>query len=374
MNSKVRIGIFTLNGYTNYGNRLMSYATQHVLKEMGVDSDTIITVRAPEDSSLRHKLKTAFGLTMKERFLVFRQKIKRRTGNLKHKSLKVNRTERFKAFSKNYISERTIERTADNFQKLNEEYDYFITGSDQVWNPINLPRFDELFLTHSEKKKNIAFAASFGRDYLPHELRDTYKEYLDNFSQISVREDAGKTLVEDLCSREAVIISDPTLIVDVAHWRSLYKNKHEENMGYLVSYFLGEMDDETKYFIKDTAGRLGLDVKSFSDIGDEAMFTKDPIDFIQFIDHAELVVTDSFHGTVFSILMNTPFVVCKRRSQGSSMYSRLETLLKKFNMFDREFRNMATCDDVLSQDFSGTQAIINLEKKKTETFLRHAIK
>ena len=134
-------------------------------------------------------------------------------------------------------------------KNINKKYDYFITGSDQVWNP-NFNRMSDIdFLVFATPEKRVAFSASFGISEIPEDMKDYYKERLLGIKYLSVREDTGKDIIENLTGREDVqVLVDPTMLLTSEEWDKVAKKPEQlkDNKKYILNYFLGELSDKRK--------------------------------------------------------------------------------------------------------------------------------
>jgi len=364
-----KVGIITLNGYFNYGNRLQNYALQEVLKSQGFSVKTILvnnmnTNESGKNNFLIDRAKRIFGMTPLELF-----------NKIRIRKINANRTKKFKKFTSKYILETDYCISDNNIPNdLSDRYDYFITGSDQVWNPLYINEAPIYFLTFTNKRKRIAYAPSFGKSDIPSECQDKFRNWISDMTHLSVREEAGRKIIKDLTGRDAIVLVDPTLMLSKEQWLSISKealNKPKD--GYILTYFLGGTSKENEMYIKAIAKQNNLKIVNMVDLKDEETYKTGPDEFINFINSASVFFTDSFHGVVFSILTQTPFVVYERISKSSSMYSRIETLLDMFDLRDREAINIKNKEQVFNMDFSHTYSILELERKKALDYLREAL-
>lgn len=368
-----KVGIVTIVGYHNYGNRLQNYASQETIRGLGYDVETIVCNRGldrPKESwhqiSIR-KLRTFRKLLQKKDY----EPIKKKITDVFYRSIIQEREKSFRLFTQSHIHETdfciTDQCIPDN---LPERYDFFVTGSDQVWNPAfaGSPIY---FLTFAPAHKKIAYAASFGVSNLPESCLENYRKWISEIPYLSVREQAGADIIKELTGRDAVVLVDPTLMLPKSKWLSISKSgAHKPSKPYLLTYFLGPIADDVKNKIKDIAFRKKLEVVHLASFGDKRRYTADPAEFLDYINSAEIVFTDSFHGTVFSILFEKPFVVCDRISR-VAMHSRIDTILSKFELESRRWQNIKTHQEghFFEADFSHVPPILELERKKAIDFL-----
>lgn len=342
----MKVGIFTINDDGNYGNRLQNYAVQEILLNNNIECNTI------------RKMKFV------DRFK-FIMKI-----NIK----KCVRKEKYRRQIKFYEFNKKIKfRYSNNLESLNEKYDYFITGSDQVWNP-NFGRMSDIdFLIPFPKEKRISFAASFGINSIPDNLKEYYTNNLLQIKSISVRESKGKELIQELTGRTDVeVLVDPTMLLTADEWDKVSKKpKQLHTDKFILNYFLGQLSEERKNQINKIAKENNCEVINILD-KNSPFYQTGPSEFLYLEKHAFLICTDSFHSSVFAIIYNRPFIVFDREDSNKSMNSRLETLLKKFNLEDRKYTGVIT-DNNLKYDYNQAYEILEKEKKKSMNFLKKAL-
>lgn len=369
-----KVGIITINDYRNYGNRLQNYAVQEVIKSLGFEAETIInTYKVSRIDRLRNIENKSLLYIINKILHKIKNKLNR--DNKKYTILNNKRVKSFKKFTNQYIKETNFEINQNNIpEDLSEKYDFFIVGSDQVWNPHFRKNSPIDFLTFAPSNKRIAYAASFGISELPREFIEDYKDRLSQMAYISVREDAGAKIVKDLIGREVPVLIDPTLMLNKEEWFSIMKQaKNKPQVPYLLTYFLGEISFENKKWIYSFAKENNLEIVNLADIKDEERYLADPAEFLDYINSSEVLFTDSFHGAIFSILFEKPFIVFNRISTTQSMNSRIDTLLSKFNLESRRWDNIKNTNDILSIDFAHVQKILKAEREKALKYLKNAL-
>ncbi|MER1956070.1 MAG: polysaccharide pyruvyl transferase family protein [Solibacillus sp.] len=369
-----KIGIVTLNGYFNYGNRLQNYALQETLKGMGYTVETLkyenrSTISIYSDIKARIKSFKKNGLKNQIRKIKSKKEIK---------ELKKIRIEEFKVFSLKHIMESNfIIKNNKVDEVLIDDFEYFVAGSDQIWNPFY--HYSKLgqeieYLKFSPKQKRLSYAASFGIDHIPTEYKAKVKQGLEGMESILVREQAGADIVKKIIAEEVSVVLDPTMLLNKSQWLQIserFVNKPKEK--YILTYFLGEKSALVHEYLNDMVKKYNYEIVDLEDMNAKHYYHANPGHFVDFIDSASLVVTDSFHGVVFSILMETPFVVFKREDKGPSMYSRIETLLNTFNLTNRQYTEINN-SDVFSLDFASTQEILKLKKEESLMKFKESLK
>ena len=226
------------------------------------------------------------------------------------------------------------------------------------------------YLGFAERDRTFSYAASFGIDKIPEEYVEDVRKGLEHIKYISVREDAGKRIVEELTGRTDVqVLVDPTMLLTTEQWDEVAeKPKNELPEKYLLTYFLGQVSENRRQKIEKKAAELGcqtiwlMDKKSpFYAIG--------PGHFVYLVKHAQMVCTDSFHGSVFSFLYGRPLAVFGREGSGEDMSSRLETLADKFSLRSCLVHNEDLSDVPVAPDYSEGYRALEIERKKSKAFL-----
>lgn len=370
-----KVGIITLCGYYNYGNRLQNYATQEVIKSLGCEVETIVNSPYIKlgfidyiNKSGRMNLIELIKKIYKRIYYCIKKIIKGKKGVLANERRKA-----FKQFTKKYIYETDYIITPDCIPDgLKDKYDYFIVGSDQVWNP-NFRKGSYIdFLTFVPKEKRISYSASFGITNLPESYINNYSRWLSEMPHISVREEAGAKIVKDLTGKDAVVLVDPTLMLTKEQWLSISKPaQHKPDKPYILTYFLGEITPETREKIYLLS--RDYDIINLADMEDKIRYVSDPAEFLDYINSSTLFLTDSFHGAVFSILFEKPFIIFDRIGNTQSMNSRVDTLLSKFNLDSRRWDNIRNADDIFIINFSHVHEIFEYERNKAMDYLKNAL-
>ncbi|MGL4739845.1 MAG: polysaccharide pyruvyl transferase family protein [Sarcina sp.] len=375
----MKIGIITLNGYCNYGNRLQNYAMEKILSKQG---DEVVTLINKTNNNIKVKQKNIIVKIKDEKFYYFFKKLKHdfyRKLNLKRiNNLENKRSMKFINFSEKYLNESII-HISNNTICENREYldtfDYYVVGSDQVWNPNDITVSELNFMTFAEKHKRLMYAPSFGISNIPSECKKMYTEWILGLENICVREDAGRKIIYDLTGKEALVVVDPTMLLDKAEWLSIAKEHNNKPKGrYILTYFLGEIHNNINLEILKIARDNNLEVINLANLKYEAYYSVDPSEFIDYINSAEIFVTDSFHGCVFSILMNTPLVICDRsgNTKKTNMSSRIDTLISKFYLNNRKFENISK-NDYFIADYRRAYKVLEEEREKSFEYLNRIL-
>lgn len=351
-----KVGILTINDDGNYGNRLQNFALQEYLKNLGCKAETISNQKNIVGINyFKKKIKSFI-----KKFLILPKY--RRYNNFMLFNKKIN-------YSKYVIDDEHIPT------KLNDMYDFFVVGSDQVWNP-SWNRMSNIdFLTFAEFEKRITYSASFGISKVPKNLEEYYRERISNLNKISVREESGKEIINELTGRKDVeVLIDPTMLLNVDKWEKVLKKpKQLKTNKYILNYFLGDLSKNRKQEIERVAKENNCEI---IDLMDEngTFYTSGPSEFLYLEKNAFLICTDSFHSSVFAILFKKPFVIFKRDGNCVDMNSRIETLLSKFKLKNREYNEKCITYENMHPDYEEAYEILKEEKEKSEKFLKNALK
>lgn len=382
----MKAGIVTLFD-NNYGNKLQNLAVQKVLEKYGFEAETIRInvdegiIKPKNTKNEIKKINPAYILKVvssrfKNKYL-YKNSRDGVLGSVKFvKNNDIDklcdlRKQSFKKFTEDNLKIADFSLSFDNLDDIRlDDYDWFIAGSDQVWNP-TYPHVSRLnFLTFAPKYKRIALAPSFGLSVLPEHVKPLYTEWLNGIDALSVREEQGAKIIKELTGRDVPVLADPTLFVSKEEWLKIEeKPDYDFSEPYVFTYFLGNETNKYRKYIDTYAKRNNYKVINIFDLREPEHYVTNPAHFVYLIHNAKMVFTDSFHGSVFSLIMHTPFVVFDRiENGGQGMSSRIDTLLKTFSMENRHFNKIEK--DIDNIDFSNVDDVIKTLQQKTDNFLK----
>lgn len=335
--------IVTIYDMDNYGNRLQNYATNKIINELSGHC-----VKNLNTYPLYH----------------FRVIVK---NLLQGRLCSVARNIRFLDFDKKYARYLQLNKATKIFSR----HGHAICGSDQIWNPHWMT--DNYFAPFVPKERRIAYAASFGVSDIPDEKKTYYKNKLSGIRAISVREKTGATILKELLGIDVPVLIDPTLMLDRQEWKKVAKKpRYYKEEKYVLTYFLGCVEIEKRKYIENICKQKKLKIINLEMVEPNSFwYHTGPAEFIWLIEHCEFMFTDSFHGSVFSIIMQVPFIVFDRRDSIGEMGSRLETLLATMKLPERKFAYQ-TISEILNVDYSHIPYILEQERDKAKKFLAHA--
>lgn len=301
----MKIGIITMHKVLNFGSALQAYALQRVLDNNGYDSE-IIDYDFPPRSPTLDRLNTTV------RFWIYQL----RTGTFFEKSKK----RYFKQFYKRFFRLSSKRYNKQTVARVNNIYDVFLTGSDQVWNPTWI-KDDTTFLLSfaADDKPKCSYASSFAISKIPDKYKSVYKRYLCRYHHISVREKSGVDIVKDLIGKKPGLVLDPTLLLTDKDYQELSCQSRIQIEGpyilvYMLSYMYNPFPDVNN-IVRMVHERMGGKVVYLGS-GKFSAYSKDcicvdnlgPCEFISLIENASFVITSSFHGTAFASIFNKPLI------------------------------------------------------------------
>ena len=337
MKTAKRIGIVTIayDKTYNYGNRFQMYALQEFLRSRGIYAETMRY--CPDYGKVRPAKELKFWQRGKLQFWAdVHRVLKRYVFCKKLNELHQSREAKFESFIQKHIclSEEVFAPDSD-FSKLAAQFDCFITGSDQVWNPYWDGTNEYFFLPFVPKEKRIAYAPSIGTDHIPEDMREEFEHRVKGINYLSVREDVAKELLLREFNLNAKLVCDPVFLLSGQQWEAI-AHMPKMNGKYFATYLLGRPDVYKQRKIKQLRKRTALpEVDVFRWDNPHAVFAG-PEEFIGWIRNAEFLVTDSFHGLAFANLLQTPVVVIDRDTEmKTSMGSRMESLLRLAGLKNR---------------------------------------
>lgn len=360
-----KIAIMTIKD-DNYGNRLQNYAMQKLLSNYNFDVYTLIR---------RYNFKT---LSIQKKFFYkFEKLISTFACFTKKYNIKAKRKLNFIEFNKKIKNVKNEIRKNTNLENLEKKFDFFVAGSDQIWNP-NLFKdgLDINMLYFVPFNKKIAISPSIGVDNLNDYQKKEFCLYLKSFKMLSCRENQGSNIISEITGKECITLIDPTLMLSKNEWVQIEKKPsfYIKDKKYILLYFLGEITQEYGKFIKFICEKYNMDIIDICD-KKSVYYSCGPSEFIYMINHSSLVLTDSFHASVFSYIFDKPLKVFNRIDGNKNMNSRLINLinvlkLPKSIIFDINDHDV----DELFKTPNYDKTNLKKEQKKFYNYLNKAFK
>lgn len=364
----MKIGILTYcSTEDNYGQILQCYALQQELRQLGHSPELIQVER-----DVRFYLKRIWGIFNLSRIINHIRYIRLRKSM--HKEAKAH-PRHFGDFRNRYIEIYPTKHTTTSLYIAPPKLDCVIVGSDQVWN--NSPQ-SEFFLDWvPEGTPRISYAASFGGKKIADKEKAMFRRLLSKFDAISVRESDGIDICNKLGIKDVSLSVDPTLLLERDDYLKLIPKEvsEKEYKPFLLIYFLGSKTNFSLEEVYQWALKRGLDVKYIGSQGKEDHYPKEYAtleEWLDFINKAEYVVTNSFHGTVFSIIMETSFMTVPLCSRFKGMNRRIVDLLNPLGLsqqiYDGTFNPLGN-----KLDFTEVRKRLMRDKKKSKMWLKNSL-
>lgn len=309
---KRKAGILTFHNANNYGAALQAYALQTTLKSIAPDSDIEIIDYTCNGVQGQRSLKRVI---KKQGFV----------SAVLHFPFTKKRIKKIDGFCRRYMKLSRKVHSREELKTLAGEYDIIISGSDQIWNR-SWNGNDDVYLQdfHDHNKKKASYAASFGIKELPQDWKDDYKKYLSSFSYVSVREESGRKIMKNDFDIDAGVHIDPTLLLTAEQWNKV-ASKNTMTKPYVLVYMVPYQKSVIEYARKIAAER-GLDFvvvcKSLKKTGGIFKGGAGVEEIVSLFRDAQCVVTNSFHGTAFSVIYNKELAVELKNPRGYNLRSK----------------------------------------------------
>lgn len=357
--SNKKVAIITLYGDVNFGNKLQNYALQENIKSLGYDVETLRNVSTCSKDKI-----------FKKKF-IFIRKIKRLLTKKKIEKIDIKRKDKIKIFSDKFLSVNPEIINEKNLKSFSEKYNYFCYGSDQIWNPYISQPFSICLGTFAPKNKNIAYAPSLSVNEIPTECENIYIDALANFKALSCREKLGAELIKKVSNRECKVVLDPVFLLSKKDWIENFDLKRKIEEHYIFIYFIGGLTKEMKKELDEYACSNNLKIVDILDKNNELTYVSDPVDFLSYIYYSDLVITDSFHATAFSIIFNKDFFVLNRL-EDKKMFSRIESILSLIDQKNRVIKDFKKITDK-KINYENVNKIIGKKIEESKEYLKDAL-
>ena len=368
-----KVSTVTFHKAQNYGSVLQTYALQSFVRQLGATHGeeidyTVIDVQPRTQKGLYSIYKKGLSLT---------NIVKNSVAWWYRKQLHTKQ-EKFAEFLDTHVSLTQNYPTIEDLYANAPSSDYFISGSDQIWNVRSCDFEDYFYLDFVKDAKKISYATSFGPlkiDWDKYD-RDKYASLLGAYDHISTREVGSADNVLLLTGKQPHIHVDPTLLLSMDEWREIQSTANYNNGEYILLYCLEPSKAQLK-IVKKISKKLGLPVvitkyNNKNDIFNSFVKRYDtgPLDFLSLVDNAKMVITSSFHGTAFSLIYRKKFYVLNGKTD-----NRISDILDKTGLLDRSIECVEDIERVnLDEvDFTQTEIFINQQKQLSSDYLTTAL-
>ncbi len=373
----------------NYGSQLQALALQEFLTKNNfpVEYIDVKLLSDFENGKKAYYKSKIFDLKfIKSKLGMVNLRIKKKLSHSKKiQQLKI-RDKKFNEFKHNFCLSKKYHSYKELYRACLDKYTDVIVGSDQLWLPVNVASDYYTLNWTPDNVNKISYSTSFGFNAIPNKYKEKYGAFLSRINHLSVREDSGNKLIKDNFNLKAETVVDPTMLLTCDEWLNLSKGERRIGDKYIFVYFLGK-NKEHWNFVKRLKEKTGYKIVSLNHcdeyfkyadkISDMPLYDVNPFDFINLINHAEYVCTDSFHGSVFSILNHKTFFTFRRFQDKNkvSTNSRVYSLLKKFGIENRLLLGTEKIDDVIDMniDYSNVDSIMNAYRESSQKWLLDSI-
>ena len=368
----MKVDIITRHSVPNYGSLLQSYATQKTIEKMGFESEIIDYVRYDE----RKNTLVNSMITGKKwnKNLLMRIIYKAIQGpNYGHMFSK------FSEYRKNFLKVTNI--NYGNIEEIKNdlpEADVYCSGSDQIWGKVGTANIDEAYFLKFVENKNkrcIAYASSFGKAILDKEFESKLPKLLKNYDKILVREDSAKKIIKNVGINNVEQVLDPTFLLEKEEWLELINKTKPINQKYVLVYQLHDNKEFEKY-AEEFAKRAKLKLIRLSGSiyhifrTGKLIYLPDQYEFLRYFNDAQYILTDSFHATAFSLILNKNFVDILPGKTST----RITSILKLTELEDRilkDYNDFSYIEENI--DFKNCNNILNKERQRSLKLFKDAI-
>lgn len=365
-----KVGILSMQRIYNYGSFLQAYGLKKILEDLGCDVEFVdyhpgkCLLPVSGGKGILRKLSKAIE--------VFQY----------HAPLKEKL--RFIKYKKNYAANYYSYLGVDEIRNYTPELDLLVIGSDEVFNcvqnNINVGFAPELFGEGNHANRLISYAASFGNTTVQkleqYKIRDIVAKWIINFDAVSVRDANSGSIVKELTGISPVYCFDPVLAYDfIGRCKDIPANVPEAD--YMILYgYTGRFSKEECSVIRFYAIKNNVKIFCIGGVQDccDKYIDCNPFQVIAYFQHAKYVVTDTFHGTILSVITHRQFVAIVRCS-GYSNYEKMTDLLKRLQLEDRILTKISDMDSIINKEINyiNTDVIIKMERKRSYNYLREEI-
>lgn len=363
-----KIGLMTWHHAENYGTAYQAYALKTIIEHLGYKV-YLIDYRRLNKSPMR--VPNIYAVVLSKLISICRKACQKNKHVFRFRK---NTFENF--YAQHFIYSQECHFNQD-FVKLNEEYDGFVCGSDQIWSP---EWYDSRFFLDFvvDKRKKIAYAPSIGVSKIrDHEIGYLIKDQIIRFQHLSLRERNGCEVVKQLTGRQDVHnVLDPVIMLDFNYWQKI-EEPFNYNGRYALIFFLANNPKNIRLSI-EAAKNKGLHplVLHSTQTYDNSFVNTDeltPGQMLSCIRHADYIFTDSFHVAVLSIIFHRQFITFKKQTgrQCLTQFGRIIDLLDKLQIKGGIYYNLSSFDETI--DYSNVDKLLILEREKSLKYLTSAL-
>lgn len=372
------VGIVTFHESDNYGTCLQAFALQRIIEQLGYK----VEILRYDRNNLEKNSKASFIARVKALFVAFPGlSIIYYPAEKKRRMRKKNIFNKFRDEYLTYSS-----HSYDSSEELkcaNSVYDVFVCGSDMIWAAERAGDLNVYFLCFADKVKRIAYAPSFGGAVIEPALEPRYRELLNQMRFISCREPSGCNLIRELTGRKAQYVLDPTMLIDKEYWSSLFPFNLKMDKPYILCYCFGGVPAFFKASLQKLAKVLNCSVRyipanqyEYREEMKCSNFDYGPKEFVQLYQKASFIITNSYHGLLFSLIYEKPFLVLHRNhSEHWALHEdRMDSMLSKLKLSDRYISAQDEISDIkYEMEYSFARKVLEELREDSINYLREAL-
>lgn len=361
--------IVTTQRHFNFGTMLQCHALQHFIESQGWRVEVLDYLGTEYKLSNLKSLRIWFG--------DFRRHPLKYIRIILNSVRNIRRTSLYRDFLKNYIN-LTAEsyKTFDDINNCIPLYNIYIAGSDQVWNP-RLGGFKPVYFLKfaPSNAKKISYAASFGIDTFSTKESEAINTMVSDFDSVSCREITGINFLTQ-SGIDSVLAIDPTMLLPVEYWRTLEDTSIcGSRRNYILTYFLSPDKNKSSMLHHSYCSRQSiLNLSTEKDAVKADILAAGPRQFLGLIDNCDLLITDSFHGIVFSILFHKNFyVVPRNENDANSQNTRIINLLEHLGLQERWLPDFNLPDQLEDIDYPSIESKLYSLILSSKLWLQNAL-
>lgn len=377
----------------NYGTVLQAFATYRKIRDLGYDAEAIDFThlkKSIRNRKLRYFAGKIFDASIvREKGSIALSKIYK-IFNSKYRNGIKRRGKLFDDFRREMIKRSRPFQSWDDLSESCREYSAVLVGSDQLWLPSQIAGdFFTLNFVPDEVKR-ISYASSFGVSYVEKSQEEKTRKFLSRINHLSVREKSGQEIIRKLTDRNAELVCDPTLLLTADEWNTALVNRNSTDRGgghYVFCYLLG-VNEWHRRFAHELSVKTGLPVIALPNLdqyipydnsgwAEEMPYDVSPSDFLRLVKNAEYVCTDSFHGTIFSLIYGRKFFTFRRFSGNETLSTntRIESLAERLGVQSRLVGENDSVDSMTARDFDSQEVRKRLHdfRESSLKFLRDSL-
>lgn len=362
-NTMKKTAILTWHYYNNFGSALQAYALQNVIEQLGYHTQILNyrNLKFGKQNQNKQKLQSLMHILFSKRIRRFSYP--------------------YQFFQQKYLRQTRMVTDVEDLTRISRSFDTVICGSDQIWAP-NVYNPVYLLKYIPDEVRKVSYAASIGLSEIPDSLVQAYREALQRFYAVSIREIIGKSLLHEKCGVEAKVVLDPTLLLTRKQWERIESTVADvKGKNYLFCYFLKE-NNNYRNRVEQFAKENNMDVIGWSarKQDDEWMTQLNqigPCEFLWLIHNATGVVTDSYHGTIFSLIYHKRFITIERfnANEGICQNSRIDQLRSNFGLSNEIVpQNLPGKLCVADTDYSLFDEQLEKLRESSISFLKEALR